>query len=148
MEIPNGKLQEICGQANAQRNGGSAELRHRAEPAGAPPRCGRRQCIRNTNLDDEWIVGIGHARARIAAEIPTRCRTEEFGWRSAYDCAEIMEQIRLIGKAAGICDISPVQAAFPRGDNLFVPRQSRILFGAGPVNGAEAARQVPLADTQ
>jgi hypothetical protein len=97
MEIPNGKLQEICGQANAQRNGGSAELRHRAEPAGAPPRCGRRQCIRNTNLDDEWIVGIGHARARIAAEIPTRCRTEEFGWRSAYDCAEIMEQIRLIG---------------------------------------------------
>src|ERR1700751_1141135 len=119
-----------------------------SEPAGAPPRCGRRQCNRNTSLDDKWIVGIGQARARIPAEIPTRCRIEEFGWRSAYDGAEIMDQMRLIGKAAGICDISPIQASFPCGDSLFDPRQSRIVFGAGPVRGTEAARQMPLADIQ
>src|SRR3984893_16817642 len=59
-----------------------------------------------------------------------------------------MDQVRLIGKAAGICDIRPAQAAFPRGDNLFDPRQSRILLGAGPVCRAKAAQQVPLADTQ
>src|SRR3984893_8620752 len=59
-----------------------------------------------------------------------------------------MDQVRLIGKAAGICDIRPAQAAFPRGDNFFVPLQWRILLGAGPVYRAKAARQVPLADTQ
>ena len=108
-----------------------------------------RQCIRSTSLDDEWIVRIGHARRRIrAAEIPPRCRTEEFGRRSADDGAEIMDQMRLISKAAGIRYISPVQAALPRGDNLFDPRQSRISFRAVPACGAEAARQVPLADIQ
>jgi hypothetical protein len=90
------------------RNGGSAELRHRAGPAGAPPRCGRRQCIHNTGLDDEWIVGIGHARRRTrVAKIPPQCQTEEFDRRSAHDRAEIMDQVRLISKAAGICDIRP-----------------------------------------
>ena len=116
---------------------------------GVPPRCGRRQCIRNTNLDDEWIVRIGHARRRIrAAEIPPPCRAEEFGRRSAHDRAEIMDQVRLVSKAAGVCDIRPAKAALPRSDDLLDPRQSRILFRADPECCAEAARQVALADVQ
>ena len=103
----------------------------------------------DTSLDNERIVRIGHARRGIrTAEIPPRCRTEELDRRSAHDRTEIVDQVRLISKAAGICDVRPVQAAFPRGDNLFDPRQSRILLRAGPVCRAEAARQVPLADIQ
>src|SRR5882762_7324587 len=106
-------------QAVAQRNSGSAELRHRAGPAGVPPRCGRRQYDLDTSLDDEWIVRIGHAPRRIRArEIRPRCRTEEFGRRFAHDRTEIMDQVRLIGKAAGICDIGPAKAVFPCGDDL------------------------------
>src|SRR5258706_6126840 len=116
---------------------------------GVPPRCGRRQCIRNTNLDDEWIVRIGQAWHPIrAAEIPPPCRVEEFDRRSAHDLAEIMDQVRLVSKAAGVCDIRPAKAALPRSDDLFDPRQSRILFRAGPECCAEAARQVALADVQ
>src|ERR1700730_6891193 len=88
------------------------------------------------------------ARRTRVTKIPPQCQTEEFDRRSAHDPAEIMDQVRLISKAAGICDIRPAQAALPRGDNLYDSRQSRILFGAGPVYRAEAARQVPLADTQ
>jgi len=108
-----------------------------------------RQCIRSTSLDDEWIVRIGQAWHRIpAAEIPAPCRAEEFGRRSAHDCAEIMDQVRLVSKAAGVCDIRPAKAALPRSDDLFDPRQSRILFRAGPECCAKAARQVALADVQ
>src|SRR5882757_9156758 len=119
-------------------------------PAGGiPPRCGRRQCVRSTNLHDEWIVRIGQAWHRIpAAEIPAPCRAEEFGRRSAHDCAEIMDQVRLVTKAAGVCDIRPAKAALPRSDDLFDPRQSRILFRADPECCAKAARQVALADVQ
>src|SRR6267142_2921430 len=102
-----------------------------------------RQCIRSTSLDDEWIVRIGQAWHRIpAAEIPAPCRAEEFGRRSAHDCAEIMDQVRLVTKAAGVCDIRPAKAALPRSDDLFDPRQSRILFRADPECCAKAARQV------
>jgi hypothetical protein len=88
-----------------------------------------RQCIRNTNLDDEWIVRIGQAWHRIpAAEIPPPCGAKEVGRRSAHDLAEIMDQVRLVSKAAGVCDIRPAKAAFPRSDDLLDPRQPRILF--------------------
>src|SRR3984893_2382166 len=108
-----------------------------------------RQCIRSTNLDDEWIVRIGQAWHRIrAAEIPPPCRAEEFGRRSAHYRAEIMDQVRLVSKAAGVCDIRPAKAALPRSDDLFDPRQSRILFRADPECCAKAARQVALADVQ
>src|SRR5258708_15379199 len=80
-----------------------------------------------------------------AAEIPPPCRAEEFGRRSAHDRAEIMDQVRLVSKAAGVCDIRPAKAALPRRDDLFDPRQSRILFRAGPECCAEAARQVASA---
>jgi hypothetical protein len=96
-----------------------------AGPAGVPPRCGRRQYDLGISLDHEWIVRVGHARRRIrAAEIPLQCRTEELGRRSTHDCAEIVDQVRLISKAAGICDIRPAQAAF------FARRQ---LFRSAPV---------------
>src|ERR1700722_20572992 len=108
---------------------------------------GRRH--RNTNLDDKWIVRIGQAWHRIrAAEIPLPCRAEEFGRRSAHDCAEIMDQVRLVSKAAGVCDLCPAKAALPRSDDLFDPRQSRILFRAGAECCTEAARELALADVQ
>src|ERR1700730_1289926 len=99
------------GRSTARQSSNAVDQRSSAidaGPAGVPPRCGRRQYDLDSSLDDEWIVGIGHAQDRIrAAEIPPRCRTEEFGRRSAYDGAEIMDQVRLISKAAGIRDISP-----------------------------------------
>src|SRR5258707_3820718 len=108
-----------------------------------------RQCIRSTSLDDEWIVRIGQAWHRIpAAEIPAPCRAEEFGRRSAHDCTEIMDAGSLVSKAEGVCDIRPAKAALPRSDDLFDPRQSRILFWADPECCAKAARQVALADVQ
>jgi len=113
-----------------------------------PPRCGRRQYDLDTSLDDEWIVRIGHAPHRIgAAEIRRQFRTEEFGRRSAHDRAEIMDQMRLIRKAAGICDIGPAQAAFPHGDNLFDPCQPRILFRADPVVASKRWRPLDLENT-
>src|ERR1700692_74017 len=134
-----------------QSRNGTVEQRSCAivQAGGVPPRCGRRQWIRNTNLDDEWIVRIGQAWHRIrAVEIPPPCRAEEFGWRSAHDRAEIMDQVRLVSKAAGVCDIRPAKAALPRSNDLFDPRQSRILLRAGAECCAEAARQVALADVQ
>src|SRR5258707_1797027 len=120
-----------------------------AGPAGVPPCCGRRQHNPDTSLDDEWIERTGQAWHRVRAEeIPPPCRAEEFGRRSAHDRAEIMDQVRLVSKAAGVCDIRPAKAALPRRDDLFDPRQSRILFRAGPECCAEAARQVALADIQ
>src|SRR5882762_2038727 len=125
---------------------------------GAPPssRAGRRAAALrstpydlDTSLDDEWMVRIGHAPRRIrAGEIRARCRTEKFARRSAHDRSEMMDQVRLIGKAAGICDIGPAKAAFPCGDDLLDPCQSRILLRAGAVCRTEAARQLPLADIQ
>src|SRR5260370_39241190 len=118
-----------------------------AGPAGVPPRCGRRQHNPDTSLDDEWIVRIGQAWHRIrAAEIPPPCPAEEFGLRSAPDPAEIMDQVRLVTKAAGVCDLRPAKAALPRRDDLFDPRQSRILFRVDPECCAKAARQMALAD--
>src|ERR1700756_3979672 len=128
-----------------QRQRSSAIVHGRRRPAALRSR----QRIRNTNLDNEWIVRIGQAWHRIrAAEIPAPCRAEEFGRRSAHDRAEIMDQVRLVSKAAGVCDIRPAKAALPRSDDLLDPRQSRILFRAGPECCAEAARQVALADVQ
>src|SRR5258707_1806996 len=102
-----------------------------------------------SNLDDEWIVRIGQVcHGCPAAEIPAPCRAEEFGRSSAHDRAEVMDQVRLVSKAAGACDIRPAKAALPRSDDLLDPRQSRILFRADPECCAEAAGQVALADVQ
>src|SRR5258705_9153659 len=89
-----------------------------------------------------------YSRESTLSGASTPCRAEEFGRRSAHDRAEIMDQVRLVSKAAGACDIRPAKAALPRSDDLFDPRQSRILFRAGPECCAEAARQVALADIQ
>src|SRR5258705_1237954 len=141
------------GRSSARRSrNGTVDQRNSAidaGPAGVPPCCGRGKHNPYTSLDDEWIERIGQAWHRIrAGEIPPPCRAEEFGRRSAHDRAEIMDQVRLVSKAAGACDIRPAKAALPRSDDLFDPRQSRILFRAGPECCAEAARQVALADIQ
>src|SRR5258705_2387807 len=131
--------------ARHSRNG-TLDQRSSAIVQGQP--ASRRAAV-DTNLNDEWIVRIGQAWHRIrAAEIPPPCRAEEFGRRSAHDRAEIVDQVRLVSKTAGVCDIRPAKAALPRRDDLFDPRQSRILVRAGTACCADAARQVALADVQ
>ena len=85
---------------------------------------------------DGLVIGIKNGRA------------EKLLWRLPDDGVEIVDHVRLVGEAAGICDIRPGKARLPHRQSLLDTSDACKLLRTGPEHRPKAARQVPLANIQ